>query len=289
MSSNTLEKFKNFFSDFEVQDLLNNNKFEELYKIIDEQNIGIDVTGKLTDLLYNIGIDPLKYMNIIPDSFAWYSKRDHFNIPDNINYIGRGAFDSCYNLKDIHIPQGVTKINWITFRDCKSLKEVYIPDSVTSIEDAFSGCTSLEKLSIPGGVDLDFSGIANYCDNLKEVEYRGTINQYANTLFLNSFIGKDVITNDGRLSDLTYLNSNNLSGISKIGDSAFYGCINLEKVEIPTNITKIGANVFIKCPKLKSINYLGTMRQWANVNIDKDNKKLRKIRVFCSDGEYTIS
>ena len=289
MPSNTLEKFKNFFSDFEVQDLLNNNEFEELYKIIDEQNIGIDVTGKLTDLLYNIGIDPLKYMNIVPDCFAWYSKRDYFNIPDNINYIGRGAFDSCYNLKDIHIPQGVTKINWVTFRDCKSLKEVYIPDSVTSIKDAFSGCTSLEKLSIPGGVDLDFSGIANYCDNLKEVEYRGTINQYANTLFLNSFIGKDVITNDGRLSNLTYLNSNNLNGINKIGDSAFYGCINLEKVEIPTNITKIGANVFIKCPKLKSINYLGTMRQWANVNIDKDNKKLRKLKVFCSDGEYTIS
>lgn len=289
MPSNTLEKFKSFFSDSEIQDLLNNNEFKELYNLIDKQNIGIDVTCKLTDLLYNIGIDPLKYMDIVPDFFAWRSNKDHFNIPDTINYIGKGAFDNCYNLKDIYIPQGVTKINWATFYYCKSLKEVFIPDSVTSIEDAFDGCTSLEKISLPGGVDLDFSGIANYCDNLKEVEYRGTINQYANTLFLNSFIGKDVITNDGRLSDLTYLNPNNLNGISKIGDNAFYGCINLEKVEIPTNITKIGANVFIKCPKLKSINYLGTMRQWANVNIDKDNKKLRKIRVFCSDGEYTIS
>lgn len=78
MPSNTLEKFKNFFSDFEVQDLLNNNKFEELYKIIDEQNIGIDVTGKLTDLLYNIGIDPLKYMNIVPDFFCMVFKEGSF-------------------------------------------------------------------------------------------------------------------------------------------------------------------------------------------------------------------
>ena len=288
MPSDTVEKFKNFFSDSKIQDLLNNNEFEELYNLIDKQNIGIDVTGKLTDLLYNIGIDPLKYMDIVPDFFAWRSNRDHFNIPDTINYIGRGAFDCCYNLKDIYIPQGVTKINWATFRDCKSLKEVFIPDSVNSIEDAFSGCTSLEKVSLPGGVNLPFYSAFNNCDSLKEIEYRGTINQYANSLYLNSFIGKDVITNDGRLSDLTYLNPSNLSGITKIGESAFYGCTNLEKVEIPTNIIKIGANVFIKCPKLKSIKYMGTIRQWANVDIDKDNKKLRKLRVFCSDGEYTI-
>ena len=288
MPSDTVEKFKNFFSDSETQDLLNNNNFKELYNLIDKQNIGIDVTGKLTDLLYNIGIDPLKYMDIVPDFFAWRSNKDHFNIPDTINYIGRGAFDCCYNLKDIYIPQGVTKINWATFRDCKSLKEVFIPDSVTSIEDAFSGCTSLEKVSLPGGVNLPFYSAFNNCDSLKEIEYRGTINQYANSLYLNSFIGKDVITNDGRLSDLTYLNPSNLSGITKIGESAFYGCTNLEKVEIPTNIIKIGANVFIKCPKLKSIKYMGTIRQWANVDIDKDNKKLRKLRVFCSDGEYTI-
>ena len=288
MPSNTVEKFKNFFSDSETQDLLNNNNFKELYNLIDKQNIGIDVTGKLTDLLYNIGIDPLKYMDIVPDFFAWRSNRDHFNIPDTINYIGRGAFDCCYNLKDIYIPQGVTKINWATFRDCKSLKEVFIPDSVNSIEDAFSGCTSLEKVSLPGGVNLPFYSAFNNCDSLKEIEYRGTINQYANSLYLNSFIGKDVITNDGRLSDLTYLNPSNLSGITKIGESAFYGCTNLEKVEIPTNIIKIGANVFIKCPKLKSIKYMGTIRQWANVDIDKDNKKLRKLRIFCSDGEYTI-
>ena len=288
MPSNTVEKFKNFFSDYRTQDLLNHNEFKELYNLIARQNIGIDVTGKLTDLLYNIGIDPLKYMDIVPDFFAWCSNKDHFNIPNNINYIGRGAFDGCYNLKDIYIPQGVTKINWATFRDCRSLKEVFIPDSVTSIEDAFSGCTSLEKVSLPGGVNLPFYSVFDNCDSLKEIEYRGTINQYANSPYLESFVGRDVITNDGRLSTLTYLSPDNLNGVNRIGNDAFYGCTNLEKVEIPTNIIKIGENVFIKCPKLKSIKYLGTIRQWANVNIATRNRKLKKLRVFCSDGEYTI-
>ncbi len=36
------------------------------------------------------------------------------------------------------------------FKDCINLKEIYVPKSVITIgEGAFSGCTNLEKITIP--------------------------------------------------------------------------------------------------------------------------------------------
>ncbi len=38
--------------------------------------------------------------------------------------------------------------------------------------------------------------------------------------------------------------------LERIGESAFFGCINLEKIFIPKSVQYIGRNAFKNCPKL---------------------------------------
>ena len=48
-------------------------------------------------------------------------------IESNIDAIGKGAFDGCANLTDVHIPDSVTEIGNCAFDGCTNLKSIEIP------------------------------------------------------------------------------------------------------------------------------------------------------------------
>lgn len=53
----------------------------------------------------------------------------------------------------------------------------------------------------------------------------------------------------------THLKNLNIpQGVKKIGDSAFYDCINITEMPIPESVQQIGANAFSCCQRLKVIN-----------------------------------
>lgn len=43
------------------------------------------------------------------------------------------------------------------------------------------------------------------------------------------------------------------SGITSIGNEAFFGCFELEKIQIPPSVVHIGKGAFDWCPALKTI------------------------------------
>ncbi len=71
-----------------------------------------------------------------------------FTIPDDIEYIDRGAFSGCTDLREIDL-NNVIYIDKSAFTNCLSLEHIYIPDSVKKIEEwAFSYCKNLKTVSV---------------------------------------------------------------------------------------------------------------------------------------------
>ena len=116
------------------------------------------------------------------------------------------------------IPEGVETISSYAFAKLTALEEVVFPSTLKFIEyGAFSGCSSLKKLT--------FSGENNIV----------TINQFA-------FEGCDLT---GTLD---------LPSAYVISDRAFAGNANLETVNLPKTLMTIGANAFAGCASLKNVN-----------------------------------
>ena len=81
------------------------------------------------------------------------------------------------------------------------------------------------------------------------------------------------------------------SGVTTLGDCAFYGCTSLTSVSIPSTVTFIDCECFYNCTALIDFSFDGTIEQWNNITKDSDWYGVwpqpRIIR--CSDGNITLS
>ena len=129
--------------------------------------------------------------------------------------------------------------------------EVEIPAAldgapVTRIGDcAFSGCTALTNVTIPGSVVRIDAGAFSYCIDLAQV----------------------VIP----------------SGTAHIGSYAFCGCLALESVSIPASVRFIGDSAFADCGSLAEVRYGGTADQWNAISIGSGNDILLDVYANCSN------
>jgi hypothetical protein len=104
---------------------------------------------------------------------------------------------------------------------------VTIPDKINSLPvttigaGAFSGCTSLTSVVIPGSVTVIGLWAFSTCTNLT--------------------------------------NATIASGVKVISDSAFSSCRSLTSIAIPNSVTGMGDDVFYGCTKLTSVGIPGSM------------------------------
>ena len=162
--------------------------------------------------------------------------------------IGALAFDRCTKLESITLPSGVTSIGASAFDNCTGLTAINIPAGVTSIGvSAFSGCEKLASISFAANTPLKSTNIGDYafqdCINLKTLKISGSgaMTDYN----LNNQPWKDL------KSQITTVTIE--SGVTSIGDYAFYNCANLASVTIPATVTSIGDYAFSRCTNLTAI------------------------------------
>ena len=254
-------------------------------------------------------------------AFEGRSSLESIIIPDGVKTIGSNAFYGCTGLKSITISGTVTTINNAAFGYCGNLSEINVDSgnpfyhcagnclietesktlikgcnnsvipmdgSVTSIGDAaFSGCDTLESISIPDSVTSigtnAFSRTAYYNNEQnwedgvlylekyliatnRDLPDKYTIKDGTTLIASGAFYERDSLTSitiPGSVTSIgegAFIRCERLAnifisdGVASIGDGVFNGCDSLTSITIPGSVTSIGGGAFSSCTSLTSIS-----------------------------------
>lgn len=69
------------------------------------------------------------------------------------------------------------------------------------------------------------------------------------------------------------------SGVTSIGDCAFYYCTSLESIEIPDSVTSIDASAFTGCTSLTTIYFTGTQAEWDAIVAELEMEGLTDVTI----------
>lgn len=105
------------------------------------------------------------------DRFAFQeSGLERVTVPNGIQTIDMGTFDSCQYLVGVTLPSGLKRIENNAFAYCGSLKTIQIPATVSEILQAAFIESGLTELVIDANNSIDIkAGAFNNCSNLKKV------------------------------------------------------------------------------------------------------------------------
>ena len=154
MDKNYISEVKEILKIEKVKEYLNKKKFKEIYQGFREgifdpngDSLAVSIEGKFTTLLYEAGIDPLKYMKEVPNYFGYEAEFKYISIPDNIETIGELAFAECKSLTKVDFPKDLKHISIGAFSNCINLKNLKLPQNIKIIERrAFEDCINLDNI-----------------------------------------------------------------------------------------------------------------------------------------------
>lgn len=174
-----LEKFK---------DDIDNFNFTPLYDSLIEDRYGRgdakSSIGEITDIFFNIGINPFKYMDKIPYIACRGSEQTYIKIPNNIKLIDFRAFEES-NIEKIIIPASVIEVMGFSCSDCYNLKSVIFEGAYTKVGSYdFVNCEKLEEVKLPSKLKELPSGIFKNCKSLVSIDIPNTVRQIGKEAFL---------------------------------------------------------------------------------------------------------
>lgn len=217
-------------------------------------------------------------------------------LPKNLALIGANAFYEDAKLASIIIPDSVIEIGNDAFEDCKLIKNITIPHTVTNIgSDAFLTNWFYDSSSAKLYVHEDSAGHLYALENPNSYvltkhtyeTHRCTVCNHVEPGF-EVFSGSTgdctwsldnvnltlTISGNGRMAD--YLRETVQpwgraiksvvieEGVTGIGNSAFYKCVDLTSVSMADTVTDIGEYAFSKCAALSELNLSKSLRSIAD-------------------------
>ncbi|MCQ2341791.1 MAG: leucine-rich repeat domain-containing protein, partial [Paludibacteraceae bacterium] len=182
-------------------------------------------------------------------------------IPSSVKTIGTYAFYSCTYLRDIEIPSSVTAIGANAFYNCASLALVKVnwtdEQSIVPIDNTvFRQIANGAILLVPAGtVNLyrDVDGWMDFSNIVDPVQITYTASAQLNRTWLSIgavTFGSPIVAHDFSNGVGTIVCA---GPITKIGANAFLDCFGLTSIQIPNTVTAIEMQAFYNCNVLTSI------------------------------------
>lgn len=260
------------------------------YTQLDETNYNGTTKVILPEM---VAIDGTNYDVSEIGDFAFYdSKIESISINSNISKIGDRALAHCPNLSSIDvdinsnyfdgeeacnaiidlntrtliagcsntvIPWSVDAIGPFAFSGCSALQSITIPGTVVSIGyEAFEG-TGIENITIPAGIiDICYRVFAN-CNSLSSIVVDNHNRRYDSRSDCNAVIE----TATGKIV-AACKNTTFPSDVNTIGYEGFSGIAGINKLVIPQTITTIGHYAFRESPELNVVDIAGSVNYFGD-------------------------
>ena len=164
-----------------------------------------------------------------------------------------GAFEECQTITSVVIPGTVKRIEE-AFTGCTNLKKVTMECGVETIERGFEYCSSLTDITLPGEVEIN-PGTFSATGNIKTItiaEGSQNVNHSIKYILYPSLYGAD-----SSYDSLTTINIPD--SVITMEDNIFQRCTALTTVNLSNNLTNIGEWQFAYCELLKSISLPDTL------------------------------
>lgn len=139
-------------------------------------------------------------------AFAFCESLVELTLGANVEVLGSGAVSGCCVLTKINLNDKLREIGIETFSATESLKEIALPSSLETIGDAAFYYGGIERITIPGSVEMVSTGTFASCSNLTEVVIE--------------------------------------DGVKVIGVKAFEDCAALTTVEFPASLEELERKIF---------------------------------------------
>lgn len=215
---------------------------------------------------------------------------EQFVFPEELKIINSFAFTNCTSIESINFPEGLNEINAYAFYNCKKAKSGYIHSNVKKVAaKAFSGWQGIiliEGNPIQSGYEWDIEWtdtsvpvVYNYSHessfhtigDVQVVICESTDTNVSKYAYLVQWVGQwniktvnipQSITIDGTtypvriigtriFEDNAYIETVKIpEGIEYIYPNSFIGCTNLQYVNFPKSLLRIGEDAFNGCVKL---------------------------------------
>lgn len=230
--------------------------------------------------LVRVNGEDYKVIQINEDAFYQDTKLKSIVLPEGLDNIGLGAFDSCVNLTTCILPQSIEEINDYAFYHCEKLTSIDIPDSLAYTgRGAFDGTSITTPLfndlcfmymppsyrgryEIKEGIESIGGGAFEHCEYLESIKIPQSVTWIGEGAFAEcKSLTELIIPNDSIkwLAPWICVDCSSLrfvklpKGMTQISEGMFAKCFNLESVILPPTITHIGDFAFAECEQLSSI------------------------------------
>ena len=160
---------------------------------------------------------------------------------DGIKVIGDRVFKDCTQLEEIIGGESLEEIGSNAFENCQRLKDVPTSDNLTTIgERAFANCPTFTKIKLYNRnrpIVIALDGFA-HCISIGLLELGSGVSVVGDRAFYGCIRLKTIVISSDVLS---------------IGNLAFAGCSSLNSVRIPKSVQRIGTDAFFDCKTLNSV------------------------------------
>lgn len=233
---------------------------------------------------------------------AWYSFRDKvksITIQEGVISIGCYAFNGCKNAVSISIPSSLQLIREGAFKDCIQLKSIYIsdlskfcrlkksgsytspfcyasdlylnnqlitnliiPEDVEYIGSTFSGCQSIQSVTISKNVLRISESAFNNCKNITSIIWNAK--KCKGYPWGNGGVYNRVGVLATQIKSFSFG-----SDVEEIPANLCRGFVNLTTLALPSSVKKIGNNAFSECTNLNDV-YITDLSAYCNIEFEKE-------------------